>query len=668
MGRPHIELPPWLGGLPLLSLGLAALWLLTGLLVELGYASLEERSALEVRSAVQYAIDHPAVKVPPRLLPAIRAVMPGFESNETFAFLRKARGSGSGPQQEEFDGLVARAFADVDAHPQRKLGVVPAHLVPRSLLTHGLLHSGVLHLLATLGVWLLAAPLIERLWGRAVFASVLLLALLLGAGSYALLHAGADHALVGASGLVACSVAAVLIRFRSQELDFLGWVPARLQMELLAPAWVLALPWAAYEAGLWWLVRGPQPAGLDNAAGYTAHAAAALVGGLAALALRRLGWEERFGVAPGALAPASTERFDFQKVVALRQRGETQRAFDLLEAEVRRSARNRDAVTTFWQMCIERGEPERGALPMQQLVREELRRGADEVAVAQWRELAEHLPALRMDLPSLFRLVPAVRRIDGDETAVVALQQLLEADDRALDGAGLARAARLAEELAPPLALDAARRGLATGSVPEGQRVELEQLVARLAPALEEDEAPPKPDPDVVPPPNVFYEQSDRSAFGEVDDLSSLDPGFPDGALFEALPRRIDAQGVALDVAGSGELSLEFSRLRGVAVAGVHGLGPKPVVLVDLIVDGAGSEQPLRVLRLRSDRFSLRRFFPQASGSLDALRQLVQLILSRCDARPLPDPQAALARPVRIYDNVDEYHAAVLRPVAADWA
>jgi membrane associated rhomboid family serine protease len=651
------------------SLGLVALWLAVGLSMEIGFAAHADRGAAQMRGAVHYALDHPAVRVPPRLLPAIRAVMPAFESNEMFAFLRKANG-GEGTRQEEFEVLAAAAFARVDSHPHRSLGLVPALRAPGALATHWLVHSGILHLLTTVLVWLLAAPIVEKLWGKAVFAAAMLLTTLLSAGAFALVHSGAEQALVGAGGMLACAVAALVVRFRAEEVDLLGWLPATLGARLVLPAWALGLLWMAYEGSGWWLVRGAQPAGLDNAVGYVAHALGLLFGGLAALGVRRAGWEQPFG-RPVVVAPTqSMERFDFDRVLALRASGESELAFERLDIELRRSARNRDAVTTFWQMCIERGEPERAGEPMYQLIREELRRGAEEVAVAQWRELAEHLPSLRLDVASLFRLVPAVVRVDGEESGVIALQQLLEAGDAALQPTDLVRAAGLAEELSPSLAVHAARRALATGTLGDGPRIELEQLVARCAPPEEGDAAPPvkKREGRSAPPPNVFYEESDRSAFGQVDDLSSLDASFPEGAVFDALPRRVESEGIQLEVAGSGDLALAFSRLRGVAVAGVHGLGPKPVVLIDLIIDGAGSERPLRVLRLRSDRFSPRRFFPRAGGPLDALRRLVQMLLARSDSRPLPDLESAEARPVRVFDSIEEYHESVLRPGAKDWA
>jgi hypothetical protein len=103
-------------------------------------------------------------------------------------------------------------------------------------------------------------------------------------------------------------------------------------------------------------------------------------------------------------------------------------------------------------------------------------------------------------------------------------------------------------------------------------------------------------------------------------------------------------------------------------VAGVHGLGPKPVVIIDLLIDGGGSEGPLRVIRLRSDRFDPRPLAPGVDGPLDALRSLVQAILSRSKAQPLPDPDAAAARPVRMYQSLEEYHEQVLRKAGRELA
>ncbi|MDJ0850124.1 MAG: rhomboid family intramembrane serine protease [Myxococcota bacterium] len=659
------RLPDGLTRLPLVCLTVSAVWLLVAAVVGLGFGSQASLAEQRVRAAVDYAIQNPVVEVPPRLVPAVRAVMPSFDSNEMFAFLRDADNAGT---QAEFDVLVAAAFETLDAHPHRVLGVVPASLSPHTFATHWWVHAGALHLLATLVVWLLAAPLLERLWGRRVFAGTLLTAGLFSGATFAVVHGGADRALVGASALVAAVVAAVVVRFRSEEVDLLGWLDGVVEAELSVPAWGLAPVWAGYVALVWWVVPGTHPGGLENAVGATAQASGALLGALAGFAIQRAGWEERFGSPPSRPARSAAARFDLDRVRDLRARGEVDRAYAMLEAEVARSARNRDVVSTFWEMSIERSEPERAATAMQRLVREELRRGAEEVAVAQWRELSEHLPTQRLDPQTLLKLVPIVHRVDGDESAVVSLQQLLDAEDGAIGGPGLVRAAKLGESLAPELALHAAQRALAGGDLPEGPRAEIEELSRRLSPTpaddvgfVEPEEKPPEPAPD------VFFEESDRSDFGAVDDLSAPDEHFPRGAVCEARPRALGDDGLDLEVEGQGVVLLGWSRLRGLAAAGVHGLGPKPVVLVDLVIDGAGSEQPLRILRLRSDKFSPRRFFPEARGPLSALRSLVRHVLTGSGARPLPDAASGALEPVRIFDSVDEYEEQVLRPLAAEW-
>jgi membrane associated rhomboid family serine protease len=657
--------PAWLEGIPALSIGLAVVWLVTGLFVQLAYASHLRQADRELEAAVSFAIHNPEVVVGPRLLPVVRSVIPDFDGNEVFSFLRKqpARGGGRALQRD-FDGKVARAFATLDSHPYRRLGWVPAAPSLRGFAAHWLLHAGWLHLFATLALWSLVAPLVERLWGPACLAGAVLLATAAGAGAFAGVHPGADRPLLGASPIAAGLVCALLVRRRGDRLDLLGWLPGSPGAALRVPAWVLGALWVGYAGVVAWSVPGALPTPVAAAAGATAQAAGAVTGGLLALAIARVGWERdgafaQTGAARGAAAP-----FDLQEVISARTAGDPDRAFDLLAAEVARSARNRDAVTTYWEMAIERDVAAQAAPALKKLVREELRRGADEVAVAQWRELTEHLPRDPLEAPTLVRLLPSIRRIEGDEHAVLALQQLLDPRNRGLSPELAAQAAHLAADLEMNLALDAARRALAAGTLAEGPRVELQALVRRLGPPEPAETDPEKPEGH---PPSVFYAESDRSDFGEVGDLSELDDP-PEAPLAEAVPRSLDGDAIELEVAREGRISVELSRLRAVAVAGVHGLGPKPVVLVDLLVDGRDGSPSLRVIRLSCNRFDPRRLVPDAGGALDAVRRLVARLLAGSGARPLPDADGAAAKPVRIFGSLEEYQRQVLRAALRELA
>ena len=658
MRQPLVRRPKWLDGVPVLSLGLAVVWLVAGLAVQLAYTSHLHKAERELQAAVGFAIQNPVVVVGPRLLPVLQTVIPGFDGNEVFSFLRKQPTGGEEPTlQRDFGVLVARAFETLDSHPYRRLGLVPAAPSAPGFVTHLLLHAGWLHLLATLALWLLVAPLLERLWGPGVLAGAVLLVALGGAAAFAGVHAGADRALLGASPVVAGLVSAVIVRFRGCELDLLGWLRSFFGALPRAPVWVLAALWAAYAALLWWSVPAGLPAPVDNAVGYTAQAAGALVGGVVAVVINRLGWERPEAAAEDGASRAPGETYDFQKVIEARARGESDRAFAMLDAEVRRSAGNRDAVTTYWEMAIERGVAAQAAPALKQLVREELRRGVGEVAVAQWRELTEHLSGDLLDAPTLVRLLPSIRRIEGDEHAVLALQQLLDERNQGLTPELAAQTARLAGDLEVNLALEAAQRALASGALPDGVRIELQALAERLGVSEPPDGEPQKPQEHL---PSVFYAESDRSSFGDVGDLAAPDDCL-EGALSEGVPRKIDGAEIQLDVVREGLISLPVSRIRAVAVAGVHGLGPKPVVLIDLLVDAEVGEPPLRVIRLSCNRFDARRLVPEAGGALDAVRRLVAGILSSSGARPLPDAAAVAVRPVRVFGSLEEYHEQVLR-------
>lgn len=661
------DLPDWLTRLPAVSVGIAVVWLVSALVVQVGFAQHRERVEDEVHAAVRFAINNPVVRIQPRLLPAVRAVMPGFDSNEMFAFLRHAGASDGGATlQERADLLSARAFASLDSHPHRVLGLVPADVSPYGFLSHWLVHAGWLHLSVTLVIWLLAAPLLEAMWGRRVFAGAVVFLALGGAGAFVAVHHDADRALLGASAVCAGLAAAVVVRFRAEEVDFLRWLSSFTAVEFLAPAWVLGALWVLSELALWWVVPGSLPAGLDNDVGLAAHAAGALLGAGLCSAIAQLGWEERFGRATAPLAETSAARFDFARVLKLRARGENDRAFEMLRAEVTRSARHRDAVTTFWEMCAERDCVYEAVPAMHSLMGEELRRGAVEVAVAQWRELAGRAPDSFPEAPLLLKLVPAVRHVDGDEQAAIVLHQLLNPRNRGVTPAQYARAALLAVELDSELAVEAARRALA-GELDTAGSAQMRELLRHLAPAQEEGEpAAPKRGDDSGEKevaPSVFYQESDRSAFGEAGDLSALDDSFPNGAVVEAVPQALEAAGVRITT-GDGEQTIAGTRVRAVAVAGVHGLAAKPVVLIDLLIDGPGTEGPLRVIRFRSDRYDPRRLAPDSSSPLKALRHVALALLRSCAARPLPDAESAACRPVRIYESLAQYEDGVLRPAA----
>ena len=93
----------------------------------------------------------------------------------------------------------------------------------------------------------------------------------------------------------------------------------------------------------------------------------------------------------------------------------------------------------------------------------------------------------------------------------------------------------------------------------------------------------------------------------------------------------------------------------------VHGIGPKPVILVDLVLNWmTPKNETLRVIRMRGDQFDPRRVLANQGSPTEALRAFVKTVLDRSNATALPDREAALGRPFASFEELAIYQRAVL--------
>ena len=670
--------------LPVVSLGIAATSLLVCLVVQLGFASPLAEGRLLVGQAIDHVITHPSLEVSPRLIPAVRHALPTFEGNEMFAFLRDRETTA---EQSQLDVLTSRSFQRLDSHPYRALGLVPSRGGWLAFATYPFVHGGWIHALLTCLLLLAAGPLLEAVWGRGLFGAACALAAVFGAVVFRLLHADLDRALVGGGALVSALVAGVVVRFRNQEVDLASWLAPLTSLELRVPSWSLAAAWAVYQAALVWAARGDLPGGLQNAQGLTASLGALAAGAGIALGLERSGLEAQFGSRPVPIAPRTASgRFDIEKVKRARARGDLETAFQILRSETRRSARNRDVVLLFWEIAVEHDQAEAAAPAMLQLIREELRRGALDAAVAQWRRLGERVPGALLDPATLLKLLPLIRSKLGDDAAVLALHQAVDPSNRGFTPELGAEIARTAAEIEPEVACKAAGRTLKGKGITPELASEMNALVARLQPRSDDEEMGELP-----PVPSVRFDDDDdhdRSAFGASDDLSAepaAEPAktqppvtqpsateepratetaarFPGVRVAGAVPVSLGEEELMIYVSGKGPSRLAYARITAVSLAAVRGLGPKPVVILDLLLAGPQpGPEPLPLVRLRSDQYDPRKLVASAASPLEALLGLVEELLKRSRGLPLPDEAAARGQPLRMFDSLDAYSAEVLR-------
>jgi membrane associated rhomboid family serine protease len=582
-------------------------------------------------------------------------------------------------EQAELDELTHAALEGGGAvpaeHPYRKWGFTPEDAGPVTLVTHVFMHAGWIHLLSNLFLFFLAGPALEDRWGRPMFAAFYLGAGIFSGLFFALMSNDGSLPLVGASGAISGALGAFLVRFVSTQIRFayFWWIGFRIISGTFeAPAWLMLPLWFANELFQAWL---GDALGATGGVAYWAHVGGFVFGVGAALALKSTQFEERF-VHAAIEAKVTLARGNpvVEEAARLREKGDMEGAFRLLEAESRQQPDDPDVGVAFWDAAVALQRPDAAAPALARAIR---RLGAGESlpsALAYWTELVGVVPSALVDPTTLLRFVPVLRQESRHAEASRALRDAVSPENRGLGTAQAVRIAELARESDPPVALAAARRALEAPDLPAPMRGRLEQQVGGPESSAAAAPPPPQPKRECAPQPAAPAARADRAIELAPDPAWEVPPPtvaqaagraraarLSDVKAAEAAPSALDETTLALVLPGGRAAKLELAKVQAIAVGTVGGLGPKPVILVDLLLnhDEIG-EGPLRLVRLRSDRFDPRRL---ASGAtpLDAFRAFLNELASRTNAALLPDPESFRGGALSKYPGLDAWQRDVLK-------
>ena len=105
----------------------------------------------------------------------------------------------------------------------------------------------------------------------------------------------------------------------------------------------------------------------------------------------------------------------------------------------------------------------------------------------------------------------------------------------------------------------------------------------------------------------------------------------------DAVPISMGEDWIEVDAAPRGKSRLPFGRIQTMAMAAVQGLGARPVLVIDFILNGSiGDDEPMKSIRCRSDRFDPRDFESGKADPLSALTAWVRQLQARTNANCLP--------------------------------
>ncbi len=197
--------------------------------------------------------------------------------------------------QAEMDSLAEQYAAMTTDSLIDKYAFIPAHPHALAYLTANFLHGGWLHLIGNMWFLWLAGAILEDTWGRLIYPAFYLIAGAAALQFHAWFNPGSLIPTLGASGAVAALMGAFLVRFPTTKIEVALILGVR-SITNLALGKGIRFQARAYWLLPFWLlseILSGTLFGTKSGVAHWAHVGGFIFGGLAALALRYTGLEQK---------------------------------------------------------------------------------------------------------------------------------------------------------------------------------------------------------------------------------------------------------------------------------------------------------------------------------------------------------------------------------------
>lgn len=647
-------------------------WLTYALLLALALLFVLERmqenelrtaAASRLSEAKAYLLEHPLLEVPPLLRPEVGQNVENLRRREEHA--RIERGAPPTPpgvvrrQQAELDHLIAEATEGLEGSPVYAWGLEPSARRRVTWLTHAFVHAGWPQLLGN-GVLILALGYyLEAAWGPVLLALFSVAATVGTAAVFSTLRPTLDATLAGSTGLLAALLGAFLVRMSSLAGNSSYWF-----VLLLGAVWIGLPAWLGAEWSVADAADGTPASVLAPGASLLFAAIGSGLGASLALGIRLCQFEEVF-VAPARGGHSSrAKRPALERARASQALGRDEEAVHLLQEALATDDASADPLV-LWDVATAMSRPADAAAAMLRVIRDDVRRGDREAAVAHWLEVEERGLSADADVTLLIRIAGFLRGAEQSQAALRALQRALTLGERGGSPVVASRVARAARDLDVETAESAAWRALGSLDLDYEERQSLEEMLGELYATRDPDlevrrthtygKEDPRETQRAAPAPEATGDEAERP--------KPIDLDLASRALQATVvtPLGLEGRALCVEMPDGTKRLVELDRVDALAVAAVHGLGPKPVILVDLVFNWVAlRDEPLQVMRMRGDRFDPRRLSPGRDSALEALRDFLARIQECTSATPLPDAEAVVGRPFAVLDDLNTYQRDVL--------
>ncbi len=471
---------------PFVTYGIMLMCAIAFVLTGFGSPPMDPEAGHALDEAVQFYLLHPYLELDSELEALLfrganeQARQAFIESAKEFAEKKPHTPFEVAQQQDKLDKLTRKGLAGLNEHGFFKWGLVPSKLSPISLVTHMFLHGGWMHLLGNMLILFLAGPFVEDVWGRPLFAGFYLVSGLVAALSFILLYPDSATPMIGASGAIAGIMGAFMIRHWHSRIRFFYMVGFIWRGTFYAPAWLMLPLWFGEQLFMMLMVHGLD--GGSSGVAYMAHVGGFAFGALAAFAIQKSQFEERFITASIEDKITVVDNSVIEKAAEADRAGRSDEAYGLLAEAWRQDPSNIDLTLSLWDLALRRGWAAHAAPAMLHLIETMLRKGEAGAAFEHWFEVIGRLPDLIPEPGLSLRVGQALQRAQHADWARDAFHRCAKGPPDKLSTSMLVRLALQCRELDPNLSAASATAALERRDLQPAERTHAEQLVQASIP------------------------------------------------------------------------------------------------------------------------------------------------------------------------------------------
>ncbi|HEX7828556.1 MAG TPA: rhomboid family intramembrane serine protease [Thermoanaerobaculia bacterium] len=374
--------------------------------------------------AVQYQIEHPYLKTPPKL-EKLLTPRGNAQLNEMRNDYGRVSPSDVASEQLHLDQLADEALSALDAQPKSKLSYIPARGGVLTMFTSMFLHADFFHLLGNLLFFYLSGPFIEDVFGRPLFAFLYFAGGLVALFAYLSQHPDDITRLMGASGAIAAVMGAYLVRFATSKIEFIfmpfWWRPSW-SFRFWMPAFIVLPLWFLQQL---WEMR-LEVSGDGGGVAFSAHVGGFVFGVVVALIVKFSRFEDKF-VNPVVVAQ-TTWAMDERLLTAMdaRKFGNLEGAQHALDGMMRDPDCPPEALQVAMDVAVEAEDPVRYDAAATRLLARHVDAKDADLAMDLIREVTGNRDAR---VPKfLARAAPIVERSGDREWAITLYERLHDSD------------------------------------------------------------------------------------------------------------------------------------------------------------------------------------------------------------------------------------------------